>query len=91
MTVIDYIKMELQMAQGWLLPLFEDLANAPFVQPTSNGGNHVTWILGHLAYSDANILHSYIRGEQNPPGGLEDDVWRWIEAAYRCFCISFVR
>lgn len=69
MTVIDYIKMELEMAQGWLLPLYEDLSTAPMVMPTPNGGNHAIWTVGHMAYSESNILNSYILGKENP---LED-------------------
>ncbi len=35
-----------------IFPLLEDLKTAPLVSPTSNGGNHAHWLLGHLLFSE---------------------------------------
>ena len=46
--------------------LIDDMQNAALQQPTSNGGNHPLWILGHLAYSESNIIEHMIKGNENP-------------------------
>ena len=56
-----------------IVPLMEDLRDAALVAPTPNGGNHATWIAGHLAYSEASLLKYHMCGEANP---LED--WKEI-------------
>ena len=66
MNCIDYIAMELQVSQGWIMGLVADIKDAPLTAPTPNGGNHPLWILGHLVHSEANLLNVFIKGEENP-------------------------
>lgn len=72
MTTIDYIKMGLETSNMLTLGLIDDMQDAPLTQPTSNGGNHPLWILGHLAYSEANIVDHIILGNENPLIGWKE-------------------
>ncbi len=55
----------LNQSYGLVLPLLEDLKSAPHVTPTSEGGNHAHWILGHLLYSEGRF-REMMRGVANP-------------------------
>jgi hypothetical protein len=66
MNAIDYIRLEMGMSKGWIGGLLDDIQDAPMTVPTLQGGNHPLWIVGHLAYSEANILKVYILGKGNP-------------------------
>ena len=66
MKTTDYIAMSLEQSQGWVLGLASDIRDAPLTAPTPNGGNHPLWCIGHLAYSESNLLHSFVLGESNP-------------------------
>ena len=66
MKAVDYIKTEMEMSKAWVLGLFSDIMDAPLTEPTPNGGNHPWWIIGHMVYSEANILNCYIRGGEHP-------------------------
>ena len=65
MNSIDYIKMALENGKGWATGLISDMKDAPMTQPTSNGGNHPTWILGHLVRSESDLLDGFILGQPN--------------------------
>jgi len=66
MNAIDYIKQEMAMSKGWIGGLIADIKDAPMTAPTPNGGNHPLWVVGHLAYSESNILNAYILGKDYP-------------------------
>ena len=66
MNTIDYIKTEMEMSKGWILGLAADMQDAPLTAPTPKGGNHPLWILGHLAYSESNIINTFAQGKPNP-------------------------
>ncbi len=66
MKAVDYIKMGLETSKSFSLGLIDDMKDAPLTQPTAKGGNHPLWILGHLAYSEANIVNHIILGNENP-------------------------
>ena len=72
MNTIEFIKMGLEVSKNLTLGLIDDMKDAPLTQPTSNGGNHPLWILGHLAYSEANVVHHIISGNENPLIGWKD-------------------
>ena len=72
MNTIDYIKMSLETSKNFTLGLIDDMKDAPLTQPTSKGGNHPLWILGHLAYSEANIVEHIILGNENPLIGWKE-------------------
>ena len=62
MKTVDFIKRGLETSKALTLGLIDDMKDAPLTQPTVNGGNHPLWILGHLAYSEANIVNHVILG-----------------------------
>lgn len=72
MTAIDLIKTSLGMSQGWIMGLINDMKDSPTTFPTPNGGNHPLWILGHLTYSEANLVSVFIKGEPNPLADWKD-------------------
>ncbi|MCA9230389.1 MAG: DinB family protein [Planctomycetales bacterium] len=72
MNAIDYIRLEMSMCKGWIGGLMDDIQDSPLTLPTPNGGNHPLWIVGHLAYSEANILNVYILGKDNPLAEWKD-------------------
>jgi uncharacterized damage-inducible protein DinB len=65
MKAIDLIRWALQKTDEWVLGAAEDMRDAPLTQPTTRGGNHPLWILGHLAVVEGEIPH-FISGEPNP-------------------------
>ena len=65
MNSIDYIKMSLQASRSMLIPMIEDMKDAPLTQPTPNGGNHPLWILGHVTCAEAGIFDGFILGQRN--------------------------
>lgn len=66
MNAIDYIKMSLEMSKGWIMGIAADIKDAPLTAPTPKGGNHPMWCLGHLTYSEGNLVSTFIKGETNP-------------------------
>lgn len=66
MSTIEYIKHALRFSHGMTYALLDDMKSAPLQYPTSNGGNHPLWILGHLTYAEANIVEHLIQGNENP-------------------------
>lgn len=66
MKTTDFIRAALETSSSATLGLIADMKNAPLTQPTSKGGNHPLWILGHLAYGEANIVNQLMLDEPNP-------------------------
>lgn len=62
----EMLKMALQMSDAILLPVVDDMRDAPLAFPTPNGGNHPLWIVGHLAFTEGMILWTIMRGDPNP-------------------------
>jgi len=65
MNTIEYVKLSLATGRGWAIGLIEDMRDAPLTQPTSNGGNHPLWVLGHLVCAEAGIFDGFILGQRN--------------------------
>ncbi len=72
MQTIDFIRMGLETSKVFTLGLLDDMKDAPLTQPTSKGGNHPLWILGHLTYAEANIVSHIISGNENPLIGWKE-------------------
>ncbi len=66
MKAIDLLRFQIEMSKNLTTGLLADMRDAPMVVPTSNGGNHPTWIAGHLAYSEANLIYHILLGNPNP-------------------------
>ena len=59
MKALDLIRWALEFTEAGLTQLVSDMRDKPMTQPTSAGGNHPIWVLGHLAYVEgavANIM-----------------------------------
>ncbi len=65
MKEIDLIGWALRKTDEWVLGAAEDMRDAPLTQPTSRGGNHPLWILGHLAVVEGDVPR-FLFGEPNP-------------------------
>jgi hypothetical protein len=65
MNAIDSIKATLQMSQSWFMPLIRDMQQSPLTFPTPNGGNHPLWVLGHVAYGEAELVDVFVKGQSN--------------------------
>ncbi len=66
MKTIDLLRYQIEMSKNLTASLLADMQDAPMAVPTSNGGNHPTWIAGHLAYSEANLIQHILLGNENP-------------------------
>jgi hypothetical protein len=65
MKAIDLIRWALQTADESTTRLVEDMRDQPLTRPTSRGGNHALWVLGHLAVIEGMIPHT-VFGEPHP-------------------------
>ena len=72
MKTTDFVKMGLEMSKNLAMGLITDMKDAPLTSPTPKGGNHPLWVLGHLAYGEANITNDLILGETNPLAEWKD-------------------
>src|SRR5436305_3888770 len=66
MKAVEFIRKALDMSSKATLSLIEDMKDAPFTFPTPKGGNHPLWVLGHLAWSEGEIIHHCMLGRTNP-------------------------
>lgn len=64
MQAIELLRSALTMTQEGLMALIEGIRHAPMTQPTSKGGNHPLWSLGHMCAVEGAIQAS-IAGEPN--------------------------
>jgi hypothetical protein len=65
MNTIEFIKMSLENSNGWTMRLIGDMKDAPLTQPTSAGGNHPLWVLGHITRAESDLLDCFILGKPN--------------------------
>lgn len=61
----EMIEYALTLSRDWTSMVATDLADAAMTSPTPAGGNHPTWVIGHCAFSERELL-SMITGEPNP-------------------------
>jgi hypothetical protein len=65
MKALDLIHWALEFTEAGLTKLVSDMRDRPLTQPTSAGGNHPIWILGHLAYVEGAVAN-IVFGVPNP-------------------------
>jgi hypothetical protein len=65
MKALDLIHWALSMTDGAMNRLVSDMRDRPMTQPTSAGGNHPVWVLGHIAFIEGSVRH-ILNGEPNP-------------------------
>jgi len=66
MKTVDFIRATLNRSARAVLPLIEDMRDLPFTFPTPKGGNHPLWVLGHLAWTEGQIIQLVMLGRPNP-------------------------
>jgi len=65
MKTIEFIRMGLNMSAGLALGLIDNMKDQPLTFPTPKGGNHPLWVLGHLAWTEGEIMQVML-GHANP-------------------------
>jgi hypothetical protein len=65
MNAMTLIQNAMQRCEHATLGLIEDMRDAPLTQPTSRGGNHPLWVLGHITFIEAGVP-SILFGEGHP-------------------------
>ncbi len=68
----DLLKINLENCTSMLLPMLEDMKDAPLTFPTIKGGNHPLWVAGHLAYSESSLIQGMMLGQPNPLADWKD-------------------
>jgi len=66
MNAIQLIRSQLEVSKNMTAGLLADMLDAPMTAPTPNGGNHPTWVAGHLACSEAGLIDHILLGNTNP-------------------------
>lgn len=72
LKTIEVLTLSLQTCDRLLLPLLEDLRDAPLERSVPERGNHAHWIVGHLVYSEGRIVHEIAQGVPNPAEDLRE-------------------
>ena len=72
MQSIELIRDNLTKSRNRVLAHIEDMREHAVVFPTPNGGCHTLWVLGHLAYIEALVSCTFMRGEPNPLAGWKE-------------------
>ncbi|MBM4183705.1 MAG: DinB family protein [Gemmatimonadetes bacterium] len=66
MESIELIRDNLVRSESLVLRRVEDMRAYAMVTPTSKGGCHTLWVLGHLAYIETLVIRHFMLGESNP-------------------------
>jgi hypothetical protein len=66
MKAVEFIRTALEMSATATLALIDDMRDALLTFPTPNGGNHPLWVLGHLAWSEGDIVQQAMLGRPSP-------------------------
>jgi hypothetical protein len=71
MESIELLRHHLRKSETLVLARIEDMRDHAVVFPTANGGCHTLWVLGHLAFIEALVIRTFMRGEVNPLAAWE--------------------
>src|SRR5262245_15340276 len=66
MKSIDLIRKALELSTDVTMALIRDMQDAPLTFPTPRGGNHPLWVLGHLAWSEGELVQYHMLARPNP-------------------------
>ncbi|NOT33093.1 MAG: DinB family protein [Candidatus Eisenbacteria bacterium] len=72
MQSIELLRVNLRQSRDRTLARVEEMREACVVFPTSNGGCHTLWVLGHLAYIELLVVRTFMLGEPNPLAHWEE-------------------
>jgi hypothetical protein len=65
MLTKDAIFYALTVSNQAVVPLIDDMSDAPLTLPTPRGGNHPLWILGHLTWVEGEVP-KILFGDESP-------------------------
>ena len=68
----DLIESNLRRSRELVLAHVEDMRDHCMIRSTPRGGPHTLWVLGHLAYIEALVIQTFMRGSPNPLAEWED-------------------
>lgn len=66
MKATELLAAQMETTKGMVVPMLEDLVDAPLTAPTTNGGNHPLWIAGHVVYSEAALTTTLMFDKPHP-------------------------
>jgi hypothetical protein len=66
MQSIELLRDNLKNSRDRVLARVEDMRQHGTVSPTTNGGCHTLWVLGHLAFIEMLVVRTFMLGEANP-------------------------
>jgi uncharacterized damage-inducible protein DinB len=72
MKAVDYIRTALDSSARATLALIDDMKDQPLTFPTPKGGNHPLWVLGHLAWTEGEVIQHFRLGRANPLAHWKD-------------------
>ena len=72
MKAVEFIRTALEMSARATMGLIDDMKEMPLTFPTPRGGNHPLWVLGHLAWSEGDIIQRAMLGRPNPVAHWKD-------------------
>ena len=72
MESIELIRGNLARSATLTLAKIEDMRAHATVRATPHGGGHTLWVLGHLAYVERLVVHTFLRDEPNPLAHWEE-------------------
>ncbi len=70
MRTTEFIRAALDMSSQTTLSLLDDMRDAPLTFPTPRGGNHPLWVLGHLVWSEGDIIQCQMLARPHPSPNL---------------------
>lgn len=68
MSVKSLLQRSIDIGDRLVLPMFEDLKDAPLERTLENTGLHAHWILGHILLSEVHMIRIFGMGMPNPYG-----------------------
>jgi uncharacterized damage-inducible protein DinB len=71
MDSIDLICENLHRSEQIVLSRIEEMRDHCMVPPSSKGGCHTLWVLGHLAYIESLVVRTFMLGGTNPLASWE--------------------
>ncbi len=72
MHSIDLIRDNLKLSAEIVLSRVEEMQEHCFVFPTTKGGCHTLWTLGHLAFIESRVINCFMLGDANPLDDWEE-------------------
>lgn len=66
MSVKELLLRSIEIGNRMVLPMFEDLRDAPLERTLPDDGLHAHWILGHVLFSEIHMIRVFAMGESTP-------------------------